>query len=114
MTSGETVGTRVVNITRAGPGGWDIYIGRANRRYGLRTSPWANPYRIGQDGTRDEVIEKYRRYLLNNAALLARLPELRGKRLACWCAPEACHGDVLAALANALTPKGDRPTSDRP
>ena len=32
---------------------------------------------------------------------LAALPELRGKDLVCWCAPEACHGDVLLELANA-------------
>ena len=34
--------------------------------------------------------------------LLARLGELRGKRLACWCAPKSCHGDVLAELAERL------------
>jgi hypothetical protein len=29
------------------------------------------------------------------------LPELRGKNLACWCAPEQpCHADVLLELAN--------------
>jgi len=33
--------------------------------------------------------------------LMAAQPELRGKDLACWCAPEPCHGDVLFELANA-------------
>jgi len=33
---------------------------------------------------------------------LEALPELRGKDLGCWCAPENCHGDVLLALANKL------------
>lgn len=33
--------------------------------------------------------------------LLALVPELRGRALACWCAPEPCHGDVLAELADA-------------
>jgi hypothetical protein len=28
------------------------------------------------------------------------VPELRGRTLACWCAPELCHGDVLAELAD--------------
>jgi len=32
---------------------------------------------------------------------MAALPELRGKVLGCWCAPKACHGDVLVSLANA-------------
>ena len=34
--------------------------------------------------------------------LLAALPELAGKTLGCWCAPKACHGDVLARLAAEL------------
>ena len=29
------------------------------------------------------------------------LPELRGRNLVCFCAPAACHGDVLLELANA-------------
>ena len=33
--------------------------------------------------------------------LRARLPNLRGKNLACWCnADEPCHADVLLDLAN--------------
>jgi hypothetical protein len=32
---------------------------------------------------------------------MAALPELRGKDLVCWCAPDACHADVLLELANA-------------
>lgn len=41
------------------------------------------------------------------AATLARLHELRGRRLGCWCslpaagAPDVCHRATLAALANA-------------
>lgn len=35
------------------------------------------------------------------AALLARLPELRGKNLACWCPlDQPCHADALLELAN--------------
>ena len=66
----------------------------------LAGSKWANPFKIGLNGTRDEVIEKYRAWLLEQPELMAALPELRGKDLACWCAPKYCHGDVLLALAN--------------
>ena len=39
---------------------------------------------IGLDGTREEVIEKYRAWLLEQPeGLMAALPELRGKDLAC-------------------------------
>ena len=72
---------------------------RANLRKGLKASVWVNPFQIGRDGTRNEVIAKYRAYLQTRPDLLGRLDELRGKRLACWCAPESCHGDVLAELA---------------
>lgn len=60
-----------------------------------RRSVWGNPFRIGTDGDRATVIDRYRAYLLASPQLLARLPELRGKLLGCWCHPEPCHGCVL-------------------
>lgn len=84
--------TRVVNVNLGKI--YDVYIGRP--------SIWGNPFRIGVDGTREEVIEKYRRYILKNKTLLARLPELKGKRLGCYCAPLSCHGDVLVELVESL------------
>ena len=77
-----------------------VYVGRAEGRVGLRKSKWANDYRVGCDGTLDEVIEKYRAWLLQQPDLLAALPELRGRDLACWCAPKRCHAEVLLELAN--------------
>ncbi|MDX6707965.1 MAG: hypothetical protein QOK16_1097 [Solirubrobacteraceae bacterium] len=58
------------------------------------------PFVIGRDGTRQEVIERYERWLDTQPELLAALPELTGRTPGCWCAPQACHGDVLARLAN--------------
>jgi hypothetical protein len=69
----------------------DVYIGRPSK--------WGNPFAIGRDGTREQVIARYERWLLEQPELLAALPELAGKTLGCWCAPRACHGDVLARLA---------------
>jgi len=66
-----------------------------------RGSIWGNPFRIGPDGTRYQVIEKYRAWIQTQPYLLARLSELRGKTLGCWCAPKECHGHVLAELADA-------------
>lgn len=87
---------RVINI-RSGVN-FDLYIGRANRRYGLTRSFWANPFKIGPDGDRETVLAEYETYVRSMPSMMARLPELRGKTLACWCAPERCHGDVLAKL----------------
>lgn len=91
---------RVVNLHRDELGD-AVYVGRASPRRGLPESPFGNPYKEGRDGTRDEVIEKYRSWLLARPDLLDRLRDLRGRRLACWCKPAACHGDALAALVDA-------------
>ena len=70
---------------------FDIYIGRPSK--------WGNPFEIGKDGSREEVIAKYYDYIMLKPELLAALPELKDKVLGCWCSPLACHGDVLAELA---------------
>lgn len=66
-----------------------------------RPSKWGNPYTIGMDGTRAEVIIKYREWLKGQPVLMGQLHELRGRDLVCWCAPQPCHGDILLELANA-------------
>jgi hypothetical protein len=81
--------TNVVHCKRSK---YDVYIGRPSK--------WGNPFEIGKDGTREEVVEKYRAWVLTQPDLLAALHELKGKVLACWCSPQACHGDVLSELAN--------------
>ena len=66
-----------------------------------RKSDWGNPFEIPRDGNRLEVCALHAEKLKATPELLERLPELRGKVLGCWCHPEQCHGDTLAALANA-------------
>lgn len=68
-----------------------IYVGRPSK--------WGNPYQVGRHGTREEVVEKYR-LLAIGGQHFDELRELRGKDLVCWCAPKACHADVLLKLAN--------------
>ena len=65
-----------------------------------RPTKWGNPFVIGKHSNRAEVIELYEQWLYENKALMAALGELRGMVLGCWCAPLACHGDVLVRLAN--------------
>lgn len=99
--------TKVININSGAP--YDIYIGRQRSPkmwsggYYLPCSPWHNPFKIGRDGTAEVVVAKYERYLLEERPdLMAQLPDVQGKVLACWCKPGPCHGDVLAQLADAL------------
>lgn len=79
-----------------------VYIGRPSK--------WGNPFTHlaaektkaqFQVATREEAVARYREWILApaQAGLRAQLHELRGKDLACWCAPNACHGDVLVELA---------------
>jgi Domain of unknown function (DUF4326) len=79
---------------------FDVYIGRPSK--------WGNPF-THKDGTlaeykvssREEAVQAYEEWLLKQPELIAMVKqELRGKILGCWCAPLACHGDVLARLAN--------------
>lgn len=65
-----------------------------------RRTPWGNPFVIPEDGDRATVIGRYRDHLSGQPSLLARLPELEGKALGCWCAPQPCHGDVLIEVLN--------------
>ena len=75
----------------------------AIRVYLGRPSKWGNPFVLGRDGSRDEVIAKYRAWIVTQPALMSSLHELRSKDLICWCAPAACHADVLKDLANAVS-----------
>jgi len=79
---------------------FDVSLGRANGD--LPDSKWANPWVIGKDGTRDEVIAKYEAWIKTQPNLMATLPELRDKTLGCWCYPQRCHGNVLARLVEEL------------
>jgi hypothetical protein len=70
-----------------------VYIGRPSK--------FGNPFSIGKDGDRTQVITKYRMWLNEQPELIAMAKqELKGKDLVCFCAPQPCHGDTLLAIAN--------------
>lgn len=72
-----------------------IYVGRPTF--------WGNKYVIGKDGTREEVVRKYKEHLdrvYSTKEIKEKLKELKGKNLVCHCAPKACHADVLLEYAN--------------
>ena len=83
--------TRVVNAHREP---YDVLI--------ARPSKWGNPFQIGRDGNRDQVIKMYEVHVRRRPDLIAALPELAGKRLGCYCKPMSCHGDVLVKLVGEL------------
>lgn len=95
--------TRVVHCLKEP---YDVYIGRGHG------SEWGNPFtHIKSEATlakfvvrtREEAIEKYKDWVKTQSHLMEKLPQLKGKRLGCWCKPKKCHGDVLVELINELS-----------
>lgn len=70
-----------------------VYIGRPSK--------WGNPFVIGRDGDRDEVVRLYHEWAIDRFER-EELEELRGRDLVCWCAPLLCHGDVLKKMVEEL------------
>lgn len=98
----------VINGKKEGFTGEDsIYIGRYNSSYELEPSPLANRYRTAQYKSLNTVLKKYKQWIFSVYSCkqgpayeeLMRLVELhkQGKeiKLACWCKPKACHGDII-------------------
>lgn len=66
-----------------------------------RSSKFGNVFILGDDGKRDEVIEKYgKHYLANKTKLMKQIQKLKGLALGCHCSPKRCHGDIIARIAN--------------
>ena len=125
--------TGPIRIQRQRRKGWRM---PANTVYVGRPTIWGNPILVSEATTAKDATRTYRRLLktysqaqimraIKNAetgeespldgigmivwrnTILRRLPELRGKNLACWCPlvdkdgnPVPCHADVLLELAN--------------
>ena len=81
-----------------------IYIGRG--------SPLGNPFIIGRDGDRDEVIAKYQHWFDDHVAAqdevvmhelrrIYRIAREQDVVLGCFCSPQACHGDVIKSFLDA-------------
>ena len=80
---------RVLNIRSHGIPQGAVYCGRK--------SPWGNPFKIGRDGDRDAVCDRFEREILPTLDVSM----LAGKDLVCWYAPERCHCDAILRKANA-------------
>jgi len=98
------------NVVHVNKESYDVYIGRPSK--------WGNPYTHIDDketlaefivSNREEAINKYRDYLLNNQELMDSIMELDGKVLGCWCIkdssnpyPYVCHGQVIQEIITNL------------
>lgn len=87
---------RVLNIRKHGKPDDAVLVDRSTR--------WGNPFQIGRDGTRLEVITKHAEWIKTQPRILACLGDLEGKDLVCWCAPLPCHAETLKNMANKKCP----------
>ncbi len=79
---------------------FDVYIGRKCNEH-PEGSPWANPFWVGREGSREKMLDKYRAWALSQPALVAQIKaELKDKVLGCGCPPNGCHGTILAEIAD--------------
>jgi Domain of unknown function (DUF4326) len=101
--------TEAVAVMSKKSGASGTYIGRNGKKYGEIDSPLANPFQMSCEADRDWVIEQYRQWLWGKVKcgegkewdelirLLGLLRSGHKLKLACWCAPRKCHGDVIKA-----------------
>lgn len=85
----------------------DVYVGRG--------SLFGNPFEIGRDGDRAEVLEKYKDLFykkIKKDRFRSAVDGLKGKRLGCTCRPRAgfqgkcmCHGQIIAAYLENIKPE---------
>ncbi len=86
-----------------------FYVGRKFKD--INGSALGNPFKIGKDGSRQDVVAKYRQWLWQKVQkgmkgednqvwqellnLLEYYKENGEMSLICWCYPQACHADVV-------------------
>ena len=94
MKTEKSEGPRILNARQTGKFvDGAVYVGRPSK--------WGNPYEIGKDGTREEVIAKFEDLLRSSPRMMEEVKsELRGSSLICWCHPSPCHAEVLLRIAN--------------
>lgn len=109
--------TRVIHM-REVPPGWQsnldyVYVGRPGK--GME-SQFGNPFKIGPDGDRDTVLQKYGGYIEKkmeeDTEFAKTVRDLAGRTLICFCRPKEgfqgrvmCHAQVLASKATGLPPE---------
>ncbi|QRK93398.1 DUF4326 domain-containing protein [Saccharopolyspora erythraea] len=101
----------VVNVRKTGPHkhlvpwllseGLLTYVGHSGPRHSWPASDFASPFVKEAKTDREAMVRHYEKWLDEQPGLLRRIREgeLTGRALGCWCAPKACHADVLARRA---------------
>ena len=93
MNSNTGSSPKVIKVHKDKVASGSVYIGRPSK--------WGNPFAIGPGCTREQAVRRYELWLESQPQLIEEAKaELKGKDLACFCAPQQCHGDILLRVAN--------------
>ena len=103
-------GYPVVNVDDMHVAEWladpnNVYVGEGNPS--IPKSTWANPFRLGIDGSQDDILSRYRDHITSAPNLVNNLGSLRGKVLGCHCditstTKFCCHAQVLQEVVGNL------------
>ena len=114
-TDGKKVGTEIGGLWLDCPPGlrhlvvhckrskFDVYCGRKNPTMPSVGGeyPFGNPFKMTKEDEREAVVRKYAVWVCSHPKMVERIrKELKGKVLACWCAPKMCHCNIIAQIAN--------------
>jgi len=92
---------------------WDFVVHHRKQPYDVfigRPAKWSNPFSSKKHAsakfkveTKAEALYQYALWVLSQPDMIKSIKEtLSGRVLGCWCAPNRCHGELLAAIANDL------------
>jgi hypothetical protein len=100
--------TRVANYNHLPDNGTFTMVTRNNQgEVGHTGLPghFGNPFKL-TNHTRTNSLRHFKNYfaqrLIHDPLWRAHLIRARNTTLVCWCAPEPCHGDILASWLNNL------------
>jgi len=78
-----------------------VRVGHPGAVYCGRPGKWGNPFPMRSEADREAVCLQHARWFMDQPQLIADAKqELRGRDLACYCAPRQCHCDLLLKVAN--------------
>lgn len=89
----------VVNLRKTSE--YDVYVGRAGHG---QDGYFGSPFLLEPCEERGSTLLRYKKYfderIKNDEEFKRRIMKLAGKRIACFCKPNACHADIIAQYVN--------------
>ena len=96
----DSIKTEAVNLYKEP---YDVYIGREGKG---KSGYFGNPFKLEKGESRGATLDRFKKYFLDRIEIdlefKSKILELKGKKLGCFCKPNACHGDIISEYLNNL------------